>query len=228
MIAKVLQRPKTPGEFRAMNEHIYGERNREFYSDSDLIRRLLEQSQLLAKVARKDYRHLFALHLADTFSWYNALANRLSFDTQEIMWQRFPGVCSYCFQASNCLCGIDHPEEPIDKAMRLHALRLDRDGREPQTLTEHQELHSRLYNWQHKPQPPLAMATHIGEEVAEVSEALRHNATDKVAEEMADVLSWIFALATRVGLNLADVMWEFYPYACRKCKEEHCACQEVV
>jgi NTP pyrophosphatase (non-canonical NTP hydrolase) len=228
MVAKALKRPKMPGEFQMMNDHIYGDRNRALYSDSDLVRRLLEQSQLLAKVARKDYRHLFGLYLADTFSWYNALANRLGLDTQEIMWQRFPGVCSYCLESSNCLCGIDHPQEPNNKAMRLRALRLDRDGREPHTLTEHQEFHAHLYSWQHKLQLPLAAATHIGEEAAEVSEALRHNAMDKVAEEMADALSWTFAFATRVDLILADVMWEFYPYACRKCKEEHCTCKEAV
>lgn len=112
--------------------------------------------------------------------------------------------------------------------MRLRALRIDCDGREPQTLTEHQALHARLYSWQHKIQSPLALAAHIGEEVAEVSEALRHNAVDEVAKEMADVLSWIFALATRVELDLSDIMWEFYPYICRKCEEEHCACEEVM
>lgn len=228
MATTTLKRPKTPGEFQEMNSYIYGERNKRYYSDADLVRRLLEQTALLSKIARKDYRDRFALYLADTFSWYNALANRLGLDVQEIMWQRFPGVCSYCLQPINCLCGIEHPQEPGDKAIKLRVLRLDRDGREPWTLEEHQALHSGLYSWQHKFQPPLSMATHVGEEVAEVSEALRHKEMWLVAEEMADVLSWIFAFATRGDLNLADVMWGLYPYVCRKCEEDHCVCEQVI
>ena len=231
MTTPTLKRPNTPVEFQAMNEHVYGKKNEEFYSTSDLIRILFERSQLLGKVARKDYRDRFGLHLADTFSWYNALTNRLDLDVQKIMWHRFPGVCSYCIETENCQCTIDHPQKPENKAIRLHALRLDRDGREPQTLTEHQELHARLYAWQHKSQSPLALAAHIGEEIAEVSEALRHGLMDEASEEMADVLSWIFAIATRVDLNLSDVMCGehgFYPYICRKCREEHCTCKEMI
>lgn len=228
MTTEVLERPMTPEEFRAMNEHTYGERNRELYSTDALILRLLEQSQLFAKVARKDYRDDFRIHLADVFSWYNALVNRLGLDVQKIMWYRFPYVCSYCIKNKNCQCQINHPRKPRNKATRLRALRLRRDGREPLTLVEHQALHARLYSWQHKFQPPLAIATHIGEEIAEVSEALRHNLTEEACEEMADVLSWIFAFATRVDLDLSDVMWYFYPYICRKCKKERCVCVKMV
>lgn len=228
MAIGTLKRPKTPGEFQAMNEHTYGERNKKFYSDEELVRRLLEESARLLEVARKDYRHMFPLYLADIFSWYNAFANRLGLKLQEALWHKFPGVCSYCLKPEDCECGIEHPLEPEEKAMKLRALRLDRDGRETETLAEHQAFHCRLYGWQHKRELPIMIAAHIVEEAGEVSEAFRHKDMDNVANEMADFLSWIFAFATRAGLDLGEIMWEFYPYACRKCKEERCACEEVV
>lgn len=228
MAIETLRRPKTVGQFLEMNEYIFGERNKELYSDEALARRLLEESARLLEVARKDYRHVFPRYLADIFSWYNAFANRLGLKLQEALWHKFPGVCSYCLQSQNCIYGIEHPSEPEDIAMKLRALRLDRDGREPQTLVEHQAFHCRLYGWQHKRELPIMIAAHIVEEAGEVSEALRHKDIDNVANEMADFLSWTFAFATRVDLNLADAMWKFYPYACRKCKEERCVCKEVV
>jgi NTP pyrophosphatase (non-canonical NTP hydrolase) len=217
-----------PAEFQTMNEYIYGEKNRQFYSDEALVARLLEETAIILEVVRKDYRDRIPRHLADIFSWYNAVANRLNLDVQEVLWQKYPGVCSYCLREKDCMCGIEHPSDLEAKGKKLRALRLDRDGREPRTLSEHQALHARLYAWQHKRELPIMIASHIVEEAGEVSEAFRYKDKDKRADEMADVLSWIFALATRMGLDLAEVMWEFYPYICRKCEEERCACEQMI
>jgi len=224
-----IQRPKTPEEFQTMNEYIYDEKNREFYSDGDLIRRLQEVVALLSKVVRKDKRDLFGLYVADVFSWYNANANRHGLDVQEIMWARFPGVCSYCMQFSKCLCGMNHPEEePEEKAKRLRAFLIDREGREPQTLAGHQDFHRTLYLWHHEGEDPVRIVQHIGEEVAEVSEALRHKDMENVAKEMADVLSWILTFCNRMDIDLEGVMWRIYPYECRKCEKAPCVCEEMV
>lgn len=228
MATTMLKRPKTLNEFQAMNEHIYGLKNKELYSDEALVRRLLEETARLLEVARKDYRDLFPLYLADIFSWYNAVANRLNLDVQEVMWQKYPGICSYCLRSRDCVCGIEHPPEPSAKTKRLHSLRLDRETREPQTLKDHQLLHASLYSWQHKRELPILIASHIVEEAGELSESLRHADMNSAAEEMADVLSWIFALATRLDLNLSEIMWEIYPYICRKCEQKRCACEEMI
>lgn len=228
MTTETLKRPFTLGEFRVMNEYIYGDKNRELYGDGDLIRRLFEVTALLGKVARKDRRELFGLHVADVFSWYSALANRLDLDVQEIMWIKFPGVCSYCLRNERCACGIDHPPEPAERDKMLRALVRDRKRREPQMLSDHQHFHRTMYAWKHEGGDPVKIVQHIEEEIAEVSEALRRKDTDNVAKEMADVLSWLLTFCNRMDIELADVMWRIYPYECRKCEEERCVCEEMV
>jgi len=228
MITEVLKRPKTLEGFQVMNETIYGEKNREFYSDGDLIRCWLEVVPLLSKVVRKDKRDLFETYVADVFSWLNANANRHGLDMQEIMWARFPGVCSYCLEPAKCQCEIDHPQEPPNKAKRLRIFLLDREERDPQTLAEHQYFHRMLYLWHHKGEDPNRIVQHIGEEVAEVSEALRHKDMGNVAKEMADALSWLLTFCNRMDIELADEMWRIYPYECRKCEEAPCVCKEMV
>lgn len=227
MASVTLRRPKTLEEFQEMNRYIYGIKNEE-YTDEELVFRLLEESAIFLEVVRKDYRDRFPMHLADIFSWYTAVANRLGLKLQEVLWQKFPGVCSYCLRPKDCVCGIEHASNPEENARKLRALQLDRDEHEPRTLAEHQALHSRLYGWQHKRELPIMIAAHIVEEAGEVSEAFRHKDMYNAGQEMADVLSWVLALATRVGLKMADVVWEVYSYACRKCKEEQCVCEELI
>jgi len=227
MTTDVLKRPLTLGEFRAMNKHTYWEKNKAF-SDAFLVARVLQVAALLLELAAKDYRDEFPRQLADLFSWYNALANRLELDVQKIFWQKYPGVCSYCFRPENCICQIEHPSESPEKAIRLRGFRIDREGREPLTLAAWQEFNGRLYAWQHEREIPLITAAKIVEEAAEVSEAFHHNDMESVANEMADVLSRLLTFATRMKIDLADAMWYFYPYACRKCEEEFCVCEEMV
>jgi len=228
MTTRGLGKPETLADFQAMNESTYGEKNRRDYGAKDLVARLGEEAALLQKVVRKGKQDLIRLHLAHIFSWYNAAANGLALNVHKISWHKYPGRCSYCLDPEKCVCGPDHPLEPPDKDAILEALRLDREGREPRTLAEHQAENRRIYGEQHAKEDLWKPAAHIVEEVAEVSAALRHNDMEAVADEMADVLSRIFSFANRLGLELADVMRGFYPYKCWKCKQEQCACEGVV
>jgi len=227
MQTSVLERPKTPDGFREMNEYIYGEKNKA-YTTERLVARLVVETTKLLKIVRKDYRGEFGSKLADIVSWHSALTNRLDLNVQEILWKKYPGVCSYCLKPKDCMCGIEHPPEIEDKDFLLRKFWLDRDGREPKTFVEHQALHGTLYSWQHKKEFPIVVAAHIVEEAGEVSEAFSHQRSDDVAEEMADVLGWVFTLANRVEIDLADTIWEFYPYACRVCHEAPCSCEGTI
>jgi len=148
------------------------------------------------------------------------------------------GACPYCFKEKDCICGTEHPIIG-NKEFILHNLRQECAGHEPQTLKEHQELHCRLYSWQHDRELPIVIAAHLVEEAGEVSHAYRHFEMAKnpktrdywlnsVREEMSDVISWMFALANRLEFNLADVIWEYYPYECVKCHEGPCICTEIL
>lgn len=209
-----------------MFSFIYGKKNSMWYSDEDLVRRLLEVICSLMEHARKDRRSEFEKEIPHVFSWYCALANRLGINLQEALWRKYPGVCSYCVRESNCSCGVEHPVIP-DKETTLRRLRRERDGREPHTLRAHQELHGRLYGKQNERIFPIQVAAHLAEEAGEVSKALRYGNTESVSAEMADVASWMFALVIRLDLPPIDeLVWKMYPHECPACHQIQCACLE--
>jgi len=57
---------------------------------------------------------------------------------------------------------------------------------------------------------------------SEISKEFRHKNKKGIEDEMADVLSWIFAVANRRKLSVADIVWSQYPYECDKCRESIC------
>ncbi len=87
-------------------------------------------------------------------------------------------------------------------------------------------MHGCLYGWQNERIMLIQTAAHLAEEVGEVSKALRHKDRAKLCEEMADVASWIFGLATRLNLDLETIVWECYPYECEKCHHTECRCKQ--
>ena len=236
---KFLERPQSAKEFQEMFRHIYHDLNTQQYKkDKDLIARLIEEITKLMEHARKDRRMLFRAQLTNIFSWSMAVTNRLEINIQEALWYKYPGVCPYCLKEKDCICGTEHPIIK-NKEIVLRRLRRERAGREPQTLTEYQTLHGRLYSWQHDRELPIVIAAHLVEEAGEVSYAHRHLEIAKksktrdywlnsVREEMSDVISWMFALANRLEFNLADVIWEYYPYECVKCHKGPCICEEIL
>ena len=234
-----LERPKSIEEFQKMFRRIYHELNARYYKkNEELIARLNEEITYLMEHARKDRRSAFREQLANIFSWHMAVANRLGIDIQEALWYKYPGVCPYCLREKDCICGTEHPVVE-DKERKLCQLRQEYAGHEPQTIIEHQAFHRRLYGWQHDRELPIIIAAHIVEEGGEVSHAYRHftmarNPKEKdcwrnrAREEMADVFSWMFALANRLEFDLADAVWEYYPYECVKCHEGPCVCKEIL
>lgn len=234
-----LERPQSVKEFQKMFRSIYHELNtRQYKKDGELIARLNEEISHLMEHARKDRRSAFREQLSHIFSWYMGVANRLGVNIQESLWQKYPGVCPYCLREKDCICGTEHPVME-DKELRLRRLRHEHAGREPKTLAGHQALHNRLYSWQHDRELPIVVAAHLVEEGGEVSHAYRHFVMVKdqqekelwwgrVCEEMTDVLSWMFALANRLEFDLADAVWEYYPYECVKCHKNQCICEEVI
>lgn len=219
-----LNEPKMLSEFQKMSHYIYGKANRR-YSDVELLLRLIEEIAVVMELARKDYRDEFQIQIPRIFSWYNAVANRLDINLQDILWHKYPGVCPYCMRDRDCLCGLEHPDMP-DKENILRRLRRERDEREPLSLREHQLFHKRLYGRQNARIMLFQTAAHLVEEAGEVSRAFRHGNREELCDEMADVASWIFALATRLKLDLHTTFWRRYPYECEKCHYSRCRCDQ--
>jgi NTP pyrophosphatase (non-canonical NTP hydrolase) len=229
--AKRFERPKTLTEFQQMFFHIYGKADQK-YSDRDLLFRLMEEIASTMELARKDYRDAFKIQLATIFSWYISVANRFGINLQEILWFKYPGACTYCTREANCTCAVEHPQVK-NKEEIVRRMRRERNGREPISLSEHQALHKRLYGWQNARILPIQVAAHLAEEMGEVCGAYRRGNFEEFRDELADIASWIFALATRLELagepeefDLARLVWERYPYECWKCHSDVCNCEE--
>jgi len=222
----VLERPVTMDGFQEMFRHIY-EGADEAYSDEGLLLRLGVEVGATMELMRKDRRTEIRDKLPRIFSWYVSVANRLKINLQEILWFKYPGICTYCLKESDCVCGIEHPVQISEEAKSdlLRRLRRERNGREPKLFADHQALQKKLYGWQNERILPIQVAAHIAEEVGEVGEAFLTIDFEKVRDEMADVFSWISALATRLEFDLGQIIWERYPYECSTCKKDICVCE---
>ncbi len=220
-----LERPHLLRDYQKMFDHIYGTVNRKRYSDADMILRLIEEIAEAMELSRKDARQKFAIQLPRIFSWLNGVANRFNVDLQDALWEKYPGVCSYCLRNKDCICGTEHPVIP-QKEEFLRRYRREYVGRAPFSLREHQELHARLYKWQNARILLQQVAAHLAEEAGEISREFRHKNLSQLRLELADVASWIFALATRLELTpFDDFVWHQYPYECERCHHSTCSCQ---
>lgn len=221
--AEKLARPFTVREYQQMNAYIYTMANRR-YTDNALFLRLIEEVCKVMEIARKDKREEFAEQLARTFSWWLALGNRLNVNLQEALWHKYPNVCPWCLRPQNCNCAVEHPRiQEEERETILRRLRLDHSN-VPQLLSDHQNLHRRLYASQNARIFPIQSASHIAEEIGEVSKEFRHGNRQEMEDEIADVASWIFAVANRLNIDIAEAVWVLYPYECEKCHKAVCDC----
>jgi NTP pyrophosphatase (non-canonical NTP hydrolase) len=65
------------------------------------------------------------------------------------------------------------------------------------------------------------------EEVGELAEAILLEDEEKVSEEMADIIAWVFSIANLYNINLSDAFKEKYNQACPKCNKKPCICDSI-
>mgnify|MGYP001615363283 FL=1 len=63
------------------------------------------------------------------------------------------------------------------------------------------------------------------EEVGELSRALRENNKEELEKEFADVLAWLFSLASLSGIRIEETIIK-YTVGCPVCHGIPCACME--
>ncbi|MBL8863898.1 MAG: nucleotide pyrophosphohydrolase [Planctomycetes bacterium] len=68
--------------------------------------------------------------------------------------------------------------------------------------------------------------THMwfGEEVGELTRALRRNRREELEGEFADVLAWLTTLASMSGIDLEQAARRKYAAGCPRCRATPCAC----
>lgn len=65
----------------------------------------------------------------------------------------------------------------------------------------------------------------FAEEVGELSRALRENNKEEMKKEFADVLAWLFSLASLSGIKMEETLGK-YITGCPVCKRIPCVCEE--
>ena len=164
---------------------------------------------------KRDWREGLHSGLPAVLAWVLALGDKLDFSVEEATWAKFPGLCPYCFEASEerrlhevaltfpgpspgrtvrpCACGWAKVGRYADADLRLEPLRAER-GPMPETLAGWQAMFDGVYGRRHGGSVE-ALAFHFVEELGEVAAEILGREAGKCEQEVADVVSWVFSLA---------------------------------
>ncbi|MFX0115493.1 MAG: MazG nucleotide pyrophosphohydrolase domain-containing protein [Candidatus Hodarchaeota archaeon] len=91
-------------------------------------------------------------------------------------------------------------------------------------ISDFQDLMKELYIQRDKARGTEKTMLWFISEVGELSEAIRLNKLEKIAEEMADVLAWLCSIANLTKINLETAVLEKYPGLCSRCNSKPCEC----
>lgn len=202
------------------NETIYGEQNRRNFGDPLRIHcRIGSHFGLAHKCVRKDKTENLPFYLCMSLSWSFALANNLGINLENELWNRFPGVCPYCGQIP-CTESCHKTTRALE---RKDALLPSNSG----SFRDLQEMLRRIYPHN----TALTSAGHGLEEIAEVGQAIDHwtgthknEHFEKIALELADVITHICAVASCIEIDLTNEMGKTFEFGCCKCHKTPCIC----
>jgi NTP pyrophosphatase (non-canonical NTP hydrolase) len=139
--------------------------------------------------------------LPTLFAWYCSIvlkSNPKDLRLSEILWSKYPNCCPYCL-SNQCTCPRNK-KYLNDNSKILQEKAIKNESHRPHTMSEWQDMFSRLY--------PRSTGydqknnfMYLIEEIGETAEAYRLNYfhPNNLDNELADVLTWIFGIA-----NLLD------------------------
>ncbi len=206
-----------------MFKSIYDEHNREFYDDKDLLLRINEELSRVDELMRKENLAGVIQYLPRLFAWLVTFANRVDINISEALWEKYPGVCPYCLKKRNCMCITQETKYTAQRP----ELKKIREGRKnvPQSLTEWQQLLANIYGKVNKVQMLIQVWLHVSEEIGEICRAFRRRFDNNLREELADATAWILSTATKLGVDLQQLVLQRYPGCCDVCGKEKCQCE---
>lgn len=218
-----------------MFEEIYGEKNKG-KTDEEIWLHVVEEVAELAEDLRKQHvRPRYnkkgelegaVINIADTFAWLCAFVSKRG-SLEEIVWHKYPNICSYCFVDTNCLCIAKMSymdKEEREKKLETYRRKKDR----PVTLFDWQKMFERIYGNVNRVVTLEQIGFHLMEEVGEVAREIRLRHEQELKDELADVFAWIVGITIKSGeligeeLRLDDIIWERYPNKCPHCQSKPC------
>lgn len=211
---------QTLAQFQQCIRDIYSLPDDRQYSLADLLVNQERFSMRALKGIRKGDVKKLTENLLIAFSWALGVCNRLHIDAEEIVWRRFPMLCSYCGQKP-CACKA---QKQTTRAKRVRQVSL-----RPDRLADFQEMFRKIY-------PPAGRSladagVHLAEETGEVGEAAHwylgeHKQAQfkQLENELADWISCMFGVANSAGIAVASALAAMYTENCHVCHEAPCIC----
>lgn len=203
-----------------INRLIYGQQYDRFYSVFDLLSNLHKFNARALKGIRKDDIKKTKTNLLVSIAWMMMIAERFYIDTEKVVWERFPYLCSYC---SNCPCLCKK-----NKIKKRLTPKID-NSKKPKTISEFQEMFEQIYPPKTRSLTDAGM--HLAEELGELSEAI-HNYLGKhlrkqfiaIESELADYVSCFFGLISSLQIDLQKEVKHQYKENCYICHKTPCIC----
>ncbi len=215
-----VSRDATMRQYADFVDAVYGVPNDRGYSVWDMLANMQKFSMRSIKGIRKKDAETVKVNLLISLSWYTSLMNRLHIDVDDIVWHRFPYLCSYCGKMP-CACKA----EKVERRVAVKG----RESMRPKTIREYQEMFRRIY-------PPESRTLqdagiHLAEEVGELSETFhiylgshREAEFEHILLEAADFYSCVMGVFNSLGVDCPEELEKMFPFNCHVCKNAPCTC----
>ncbi len=207
--------------FQDLNRTIYCIVNDRNYSNADLVSYVLRHITRISKGVRKGNYDSMDLWFCMASGWLFAVANRFHISLEDEMWKRFPRKCPYC-AFMPCACKKRAPSRSVFNDEPTTS--------RPASMQDWQKMFFAIY----PDNSAEGSAWHLFEEIGELSERVRnfsakHDAEsfEKIKEEAVDVLANLFAVASCLKIDLAEVSARYFANGCPECEECPCQCSYV-
>ncbi len=207
-------------QFQNFNREVYGLPDDRLFSLSDLLSNQERFAMRALKGIRKGDTEKLKSNLLISFSWLTAIAGRLHIDMEEVIWKRFPFVCSYCGKQP-CSC----------KKIKLASRRklAVKSSLKPKSLAGFQKMFSLVYPADSR--TLFEAGVHLAEEIGELNEVIHffsgeHKAKyfEEIKKEIADVVSCFFSVANSAKIDIAAGLAKMYGNNCHVCHKAPCVC----
>ena len=211
---------QTLTDFQQFIKKVYGLTDDRIFSLWDLVSNLERFTMRALKGIRKEDHGKLQDNLLISISYFMTIANRLHIDMEDMVWKRFPALCSYCGEKP-CQCKAIKPEQ--------RKIVIGKEENRPITLKDFQTMFNDIYPAKNRTLPEAGV--HLAEEVGELSEAIQtflgeHKSEqfEEIAQEGADFLSCLFGVANSANIDMAEELAKIYHDNCHVCHQAPCTC----